>query len=318
MLIRSLQLRRALAKIRHVFARNERHVIWITLATPAVGTALAVTFLVNGIIQPTTVEITVAVTLYLLTGLGITIGFHRLFAHRAFTAPTGVRLMLGILGSMSAQGSLLFWVATHRRHHAATDRAGDPHSPYFADGIAIGRWWGLLHAHLGWMLKVSSASGWNRIPDLLNDRIVLFVNRWYFAWVGLGLALPVIISGLWYGTFEAMVSGLLWGGLVRIFVSQQATWSINSLAHVAGIRRFVTQDQSRNNALVALISLGEGWHNNHHAAPMSARFGHAWWEIDPGWLTIRMLSRFGLVSDVKSNRQDWCTRVGRHDQAASA
>ncbi|WP_064742053.1 acyl-CoA desaturase [Inquilinus limosus] len=292
------------ARARLALVRSERPVAWVTVAIPALGACSALGLLLSGIAPPTLLEIGVTLALYLITGLGITVGFHRLFTHHAFAAPPAIRLVLGILGSMAAQGPLFFWAAAHRRHHTGSDRADDPHSPHRKGEARLSRMRGLLHAHVGWMLVPREATGWGQIPDLLRDRTAFFVNRWYLAWVGLGLALPAAISGIWHGTAVAAGPGLLWGGLVRIFLVQHATWSVNSLGHVAGRKSFTTRDESRNNALVALITLGEGWHNNHHAFPASARHGLGRWEIDPSWLAIRLLSRFGLTTDIRLPRPE--------------
>lgn len=295
-------LQQAAARARQAAARTERRIAWATIAAPAASTALAFALALSGVAAPGPVELAVLAALYLLTTLGITVGFHRLFTHLSFAAPRPVRLAFGILGSMAAQGPLLYWVAAHRQHHRRSDRPHDPHSPYLKgedrlDGLA-----GFLHAHTGWMLEPQGAANWAQVPDLLRDRTALFISHRYFAWVAAGLLLPAAISGLWHGSLAGAALGLLWGGLVRIFLQHHATWSVNSLGHMVGRRRFATQDESRNNAFVAAITLGEGWHNNHHAFPYSARHGLAWWEIDPSWLAIRLLAWLGLASDLKTPR----------------
>jgi stearoyl-CoA desaturase (delta-9 desaturase) len=253
-------------------ARLEQRIAWVTIVTPALGTIVALALAVHGTVLPGRLELSVALILILLTELGLTVDFHRLFVHRSFTAARPVRVILDILGSMAAQGPRLFWAAAHRHHPVTSDRPDDPHSPHGTGRLPFR----LLHAHLAWKLELRERHDQFRlIPDLLRDGAVVFVCRWYPAWVALGLLIPGAVSGLWHGSVVGAAPGLLWGGLVGMFLVHHATWSVNSLGHIAGRQRFLTKDESRNNVFVALITLGEGWHNNHHAFPYSARHGLA-------------------------------------------
>jgi stearoyl-CoA desaturase (delta-9 desaturase) len=235
---------------------------------------------------------------FLGIGLGVTVGFHRHFTHRAFKATPATRAALAILGCMAAQGPVVFWVALHRLHHEFSDQPGDPHSPNLAGGSAWQRAKGLLHAYIGWTVRheVPNANFYAR--DLLADRRLMWINRRYYAWVALGLALPTALGGLiaqdWLGAAE----GLVWGGLIRLFAVHNIIWWITSLAHVAGSRDFLSGDRSTNNLWIALPTLGEGWHNNHHSFPSAAVLRFEWWQIDISGLVIRLLERCRLAWDV--------------------
>lgn len=235
-------------------------------------------------------DLAITAFMYVLTMLGITAGYHRHFTHRAFQAPPAVRRLLGGLGSMACQGPLLFWVATHRRHHRFADRPGDPHSPN-AEG-------GFWHAHVGWMFAPDVPDWARYVPDLLRDDVAYGLNAAYFRWVALGLALPALLGGLWTGTWAGALTAAVWGGLVRIALVHHATWAVNSVCHRWGGRDHDTADASANHPLVALLTLGEGWHNDHHAFPASARHGLAPWRLDPTWWVIRALAAVGLATDV--------------------
>jgi stearoyl-CoA desaturase (Delta-9 desaturase) len=243
--------------------------------------------------------VALAVT-YLLCGLGITVGFHRLFTHRSFKTSPALRLLFAALGSAAIEGPVIEWVANHRKHHRYSDKPGDPHSPHVdhAPGWrgALG---GLFHAHVGWILGGDALADERQYAkDLLADPVVRFIDRTFVLWVLAGLALPFGIGLALTGSLDGGLTALLWGGAVRIFFLHHATFSINSLCHVFGRRRFATSDESRNLLWLALPTLGEAWHNNHHAFPTSARHGLRWWQLDPsGWLIVA-LERLGLVWDV--------------------
>ena len=238
--------------------------------------------------------------MYVITGLGITIGFHRHLTHRAFKTHHWLRGLLAILGSAAIEGPVISWVADHRKHHAFADVDGDPHSPHVDHG---GGWdgalRGLFHAHMGWLFIHTQRGNKARFtPDLLADPVISWVDRTFIYWAILGLLVPFAAGWLIGGTLLAAFTGLLWGGLVRVFVLHHFTYSINSLCHVFGRRDFETTDQSRNLALIALPTLGEAWHNNHHAFPTSAVHGLGRWQLDVSALVIRGLERAGLVWDV--------------------
>jgi stearoyl-CoA desaturase (delta-9 desaturase) len=235
-----------------------------------------------------------------VTMLGITCGFHRHFTHRGFEAHPAVRFCLGVAGSMAAQGPLLYWVACHRRHHQHSDTDDDPHSPHTTPATFRGRLSGLWHAHVGWMFRHEPESWGRYVPDLLRDELAFALNRRYFVWVGVGLLLPAGLGGLLAGSWMGLWAGLCWGGLVRAFLVHHATWSINSLCHAFGSAPYETDDRSTNNPLCALLTFGEGWHNNHHAFPASARHGLEWWQLDVTYGVIRLFERVGLAWDVKT------------------
>jgi stearoyl-CoA desaturase (delta-9 desaturase) len=246
---------------------------------------------------------------YVPTGLGITIGYHRLLTHRSFRCGPVVRALFTILGSMALEGPPIEWVANHRKHHAFSDQEGDPHSPH----IGHGQGWsapfrGLWHAHLGWVFRDGFASQRRYAPDLLADPVVRFINRTFVFWVLLGLAIPFGLGYALTGTLDGALLGLLWGGAVRILVLHHVTFSINSLCHFFGRQEYATGDESRNLAWLAPLSFGEAWHNNHHAFPTSAVHGLRRWQVDPSALVISGLARLGLATDVVRPSAERCAR----------
>jgi stearoyl-CoA desaturase (Delta-9 desaturase) len=245
-------------------------------------------------------DLVVLAVTYTLTGLGITVGFHRLFTHRSFKTGPAMRMLLAVLGSAAVEGPVIEWVANHRKHHQFSDQCGDPHSPHVDHGSGWrGALAGLYHAHVGWIFKGDAMASEERYaPDLLADPLVRFVNRTFPLWVLAGLAFPFALGVALSGSVAGGLTGLLWGGAVRLFLLHHATFSINSLCHFFGARRFVTGDESRNLSWLALPTLGEAWHNNHHAFPTSARHGLRWWQLDPSAWVIAVLERVGLVRDV--------------------
>jgi stearoyl-CoA desaturase (delta-9 desaturase) len=245
-------------------------------------------------------DVAIFAIVYLATGLGVTVGFHRLFTHRSFKSRGAVRATLAILGSAAIEGPLISWVADHRKHHAFSDQEGDPHSPHVGHGGGFrGSLAGLFHAHVGWLFEHDQRGSRERYaPDLLADPIVRWVDKTFVLWVVVGLAVPFGLGYALGGTLTAALTGLLWGGAVRMLVLHHVTYSINSLCHFFGRQRFDTGDQSRNLTWLAVFSMGEAWHNNHHAFPTSAFHGMRRWELDPSALVIRLLERTGLVWDV--------------------
>jgi stearoyl-CoA desaturase (delta-9 desaturase) len=240
------------------------------------------------------------VGLYVPTGMGITIGFHRHLTHGSFKTYPWLRGLLAILGSAALEGPVISWVADHRKHHKYSDQEGDPHSPHVDHGSGIaGTVRGLFHAHLGWLFIHTQRGNRRRFaPDMIADPVISWVDRTFLLWAVLGLVVPFALGWLTGGTLGAAATGLLWGGLVRIFVVHHVTFSINSLCHVFGRRDFETSDESRNFALIALPSFGEAWHNNHHAFPASAVHGLRRWQLDLSAAVIVALERLGLVWDV--------------------
>ena len=245
------------------------------------------------------IDVAMLVGMFVANIIGIGVGLHRHFSHRAFQTTTPIRITLAVLGSMAAQGPLLFWAAVHRRHHAFSDREGDPHSPHlYGDGwVDLVR--GFWHAHVGWVFMPEVHDLWVFVPDLVRDPLVLKISRLYFVWVGTGLAIPAAIGGIVTRTWAGAASGLLWGGLIRIALTHHTTWSVNSICHIYGRRPFRSRDLSANNLWLAIPSFGEAWHNNHHAFPSSAFHGLQWWEVDLSGYIIRLLEMTGLAWNVK-------------------
>ncbi len=245
-------------------------------------------------------DLAVFAIVYAVTGLGITVGFHRLFTHRSFKTSAPVRAIFAALGSAAIEGPVISWVADHRKHHAFSDEEGDPHSPHVGHGTGWrGTLRGLFHAHLGWLFIHTQRGSKTRFaPDLLKDPVVKFIDATFVLWVVAGLAIPFGLGWALGGTIVAGLTGLLWGGAVRMFVLHHATYSINSLCHMFGRQPFGTKDESRNLAWLAPFTFGEAWHNNHHAFPTSAVHGLRRWQFDPSAGLIWMLEKLGLVWDV--------------------
>jgi stearoyl-CoA desaturase (delta-9 desaturase) len=280
-------------------SRGHKIVNLIAVPLPLVGLAAAVVLLWHKAVGP--VDLIVMGVLYVITALGITLGYHRMFTHRAFESSAAFRAVVAAAGSMAVQGSVITWVADHRKHHAFTDQDGDPHTPHgFGPGFK-GAVQGLWHAHVGWLFEtVGTAERERFVPDLLKDRTLRAMDKLFIVFVVLGLAIPFALGWIIGGTLWAALIGLLWGGLVRIFLLHHVTWSINSVCHFFGRKRFEVEDESRNVFWLAPFSMGEAWHHNHHAFPTSAFHGLSWSErlADPtGWL-IAALEKMGLIWNV--------------------
>jgi stearoyl-CoA desaturase (Delta-9 desaturase) len=245
-------------------------------------------------------DIAVFAILYVVTALGVTVGFHRLFTHRSFATTRWIRGVLAALGSAAIEGPVISWVADHRKHHAFSDLEGDPHSPHVDHGVGWrGALRGLAHAHVGWLFIHTQRGARKRYaPDLIADPVVSRVDRTFVFWALGGLGAAFALGWLIGGTLTAALTGLLWGGAVRVLVVHHVTYSINSLCHFFGRRRFDTGDESRNLAWLSVLSMGEAWHNNHHAFPTSAAHGLRWYEFDVSGLVIRGIERVGLAWDV--------------------
>jgi stearoyl-CoA desaturase (delta-9 desaturase) len=267
------------------------------VSIPVAGFFAAIALLWGDFVGP--VDLTILVVGYLLAMLGVTVGWHRLLTHGAFRTSRPVRYAFAVLGTLAVQGSVIDWVADHRKHHAHADEDGDPHSPYgYGDGF-VASVKGLWHAHVGWLFEYGHRTDGERYaPDLTEDRGMVIIDRLFPAIVALGLLVPAGLGYLVTGTAEGALTGFVWGGLVRVFLGHHVTFSINSICHFFGRRRFETGDRSTNVFWLAIPSMGEAWHNNHHAFPRSARHGLRWWEVDPGGLLIRAMRRLGLVWDV--------------------
>ncbi|CAN5437579.1 acyl-CoA desaturase [soil metagenome] len=242
--------------------------------------------------------------MYLATVFGVTIGFHRLLVHRSFETFMPVKFAFAAIGSMAFEGPVLKWVALHRRHHQHSDTPDDVHSPHHGGPGILGFLRGFWHAHIGWAFKADPLNLDHYIKDLTSSPALRTVNRLFPLWAFLGFAIPTTLGGLISGTWEGALTGFIWGGLVRVCVVHHVTWSINSACHLWGRKPFRCEDESRNNLVFGYLAMGEGWHNNHHAFPTSARHGLHWWEIDVSYWIIRSLQFTGLAWNVKVPTQE--------------
>jgi len=268
----------------------------IFLIVPFLGLVAAIVFLWGRGFH--WVELGLLLGMYAATILGVTIGFHRLFTHRSFETGPALQFVLAVLGSMAFEGPILNWVAVHRRHHQFSDLHEDPHSPHHEGQGILGLLRGLWHAHVGWLFQPEAPDLLRYVKDLRQSGLLRRVNALFPVWVALGLLIPTVLGFVFTGTWMGAVFGLVWGGLVRIFLVHHVTWSINSICHMWGRRPFPTHDHSRNNFLFGVLGFGEGWHNNHHAFPSSARHGLRWWQIDLTYAIICVFAWLGLVWQV--------------------
>jgi stearoyl-CoA desaturase (delta-9 desaturase) len=279
---------------------------------PFVGLVAAVGLLWNTWVSWT--DLVLLTVGYVLTGVGITVGYHRLFTHRAFQTKQWMRWTFAILGSMAVEGPVLVWVADHRKHHQFSDVEGDPHSPHTGSGngfIAAAK--NLFHAHVGWLFVAEGRAELTKyVPDMLTERGMKQISKLFWMWLVLSLVVPAAIGYAISGTWQSALTALLWGGAIRIFLLHHVTFSINSVCHFWGRRRFKTPDHSRNVWLMSLISFGESWHNNHHAFPTSAFHGMRRSEValDPGGWVITGLEKLGLAWKV--------VRIPRERQASKS
>jgi stearoyl-CoA desaturase (Delta-9 desaturase) len=285
--------------IRSGTSRISQVVTLVAVAVPPIGLLAAMGLLWNTAFHP--VDAVLLASMYVVCAFGTTIGFHRYFTHRGFEARTPVKAALAILGCMTMQGPVTQWVTDHRKHHALSDQPGDPHSPHVGHGSgAWGALKGFVHAHVGWMFtNLGMEQGREYGRDLYEDRLVRWIDRAYLLWVVLTFGIPFAVGYLVGGTWERGLEGLVWGGLLRIFLYQHATFAVNSICHMFGRQAYRSRDEARNNWLVAVLVFGEGWHNNHHAFPASAKHGLDRWQIDVSWWVIRALEKLRLVWDVK-------------------
>jgi stearoyl-CoA desaturase (delta-9 desaturase) len=271
----------------------------IGVPLPLVGLIAAIVLLWDRAVGP--LELALLVSTYVITCLGVTLGYHRMFTHRAFESSRAFRAVIAVLGSMAVEGSVITWVADHRKHHAFTDQDGDPHSPHLSGEGFWGGVKGLWHAHIGWLFETVGTADKQRFAgDLVKDRVLRVVDKLFGLWVFVSFAIPFALGWIIGGGLGAALTALLWGGFVRVFLLHHVTWSINSICHFFGRKRFDVEDESRNVFWLAPLSMGESWHHNHHAFPTSAFHGLRWWErvADPTGLTIALLEKLGLVWNV--------------------
>ena len=277
--------------------RGERALVYIFTLVPMLALVVAVPFAWGWGLS--WLDVGLAVGFYLLSGFGVTVGFHRHFTHRAFKANSGLRNGLAIAGSTALQGDVITWVADHRRHHAFSDKEGDPHSPWLFGTSAAAMIRGFWHSHMGWILGRDRTNARRFAPDLLADRDIVAVDRLFLPLTLASLLVPALIGGLvswsWWGAFTA----LFWAGLVRVAVLHHVTWSINSICHTIGERPFKSRDRSGNVWWLALLSFGESWHNLHHADPTCARHGVLRGQIDSSARTIWIFEKLGWATNVR-------------------
>lgn len=277
--------------------RLQRRMALLLTVVPLAGVVAAVVLLwgrgISGL------DLGLLLGFWVVTGLGITVGFHRLFTHRSFAVGTPLRVLWAVAGTMAVEGSVIHWVATHRRHHAYADAYGDPHSPHLVEATGLrGTLRGLWHAHMGWFFKPDGVEARHWAPDLLHDPALVRVER-AAPWLILAsFLLPPLIGGLVTMSLAGALTAFIWGSLVRIFLLHHITWSINSICHFFGDQPFESRDESTNNWPLSLVSFGESWHNNHHAFPTSARHGLLPGQIDLSWRVIRTMEQVGLATDV--------------------
>ena len=283
-------------------ARFQRRLTLVVTTLPFLGFLIAVWMLWGSGLS--VVDASIFLTFYVTAGLGVTVGFHRLFTHRSFEAKPWVRNAFAITGSMAIQGPAIRWVADHRRHHAFADQVGDPHSPHLDEGPGIkGVVKGLWHAHMGWLFNDEATSARRWAPDLVKDPAMRTIDRLFPLWVMISFAAPPLLGFLITGTAHGALTAFLWGSLARIFLLHHVTWSINSICHFYGKRPFETPDYSTNNWPLAVVSFGESWHNNHHAFPTAAVHGLSKGQIDMSGAVIRLMQRLGMAFEVKTVSQ---------------
>jgi len=278
--------------------RGRQAVTALFVFGPLAGTLVGAVILFRG--QATVTDLVIAAAFYVVTGHGLVAGYHRMATHRAFRATRVTKIVLVLAGSLTFEGGVLGWSASHRRHHAYTDVEGDPHSPHLSGSSVAGQLRGALHAHVGWLFRPPPDERQRWVPDLLADRDLVLLDRLFPLWCVASLALPALLCFAVTGTFSGFIGGFLWGGLVRVFLLQQATFAVNSACHLWGTRPFRTRrtDEARNFAPLALVAFGDNWHNLHHALPRLARHGVGRHEWDSTARLIALLERLSLVSDV--------------------
>ena len=276
-------------------------VVLITVFAPMAGFAWAIVLAwQNGMVRP--IDLGMLIAGWFLTGLGITIGFHRMLTHRSFDTHNWNRLLWAGIGTLALEGPPLAWCAVHRKHHQHSDHEGDPHSPHLHEEGVMGAIKGFWHAHAGWLFS----QNWDDslvekyAPDLKKIKGMQSFTKYYLFWIIASLAIPGLIGGLVRMSWQGALLGFLWGGLGRVFLTHHVTWSVNSICHIFGKQDYHSDDDSRNNFIFGILSHGEGWHNNHHAFPTSARHGLKWWQWDTSWMLIKGMSLFGIVWNIRT------------------
>lgn len=292
----------------------QRAITGLLVIGPLVAVVISVPLLWGRAVHPR--DLVLAVVLYAVTGHGVTVGFHRLFTHRSFKPTRPLKIALAIAGSMAIEGSIVSWVANHRRHHMFSDTNGDPHSPHDRGVGVLGQIRGFVHAHVGWLFRGTSSSAERFAPDLLRDPDIALVSRLFPVFAAASLALPFLLG---WGLSRTLVGGLtalLWAGLVRMAALHHVTWSVNSVCHMFGRAPWATNDRSRNFAPLAIVSMGESWHNLHHAYPSSARHGIGRGEFDSSAALIGVFERVGWATKVRWPTAERLERFSRPSSGA--
>ena len=287
----------AVGTVRERTSRVSQVVTLIAVGVPPLGLLSAMGLLWG--VALSWLDVALFLVLYAGSALGNSVGFHRLFTHKSFETNAVLRFIFAALGSMAVQGSVLRWVAQHRRHHQHSDTVDDPHSPHNRGHGLLGVIRGFWHAHIGWAFKPDAAGLDRYVTDLKKLASVRIASALFPLWIALGLVVPAVLGGILTGTWGGAFFGLLWGGLVRVFLVHHVTWSVNSICHLWGSRPYPEHDHSRNNVLFGILAMGEGWHNNHHAFPTSARHGLRWWQLDFSYYVIRALGLVGLAWKIR-------------------
>ena len=278
---------------------GRQSLVYLFLIVPMAALAAAIPFAwTTGLLSWT--DVILAVVFFELTGHGVTVGYHRLFTHGSFRANRPLKITLAILGSMSVQGPIINWVADHRRHHAYSDKEGDPHSPWLFGTSAWALTKGFWHAHMGWMFQRDNTSNQERFaPDLLRDKDIRAVDKLFWLWTILTFLMPAVLGGLITMSWTGALTAFFWASLVRVSVLHHTTWSTNSICHMIGERPFKSRDKAANFWPLALLSFGESWHNSHHADPSCARHGVKRGQVDTSARFIRWFEKAGWVTNVK-------------------
>jgi stearoyl-CoA desaturase (delta-9 desaturase) len=273
-----------------------RAVTLLLVAGPLVAIVLAVVFFWGRLLSIH--DLALAVLFYVVTGFGVTVGYHRLFAHRSFRAHRWLKVALASAGSLAVEGSPISWVANHRRHHRFSDKPGDPHSPHLRGNEVLGQLRGFVHAHVGWLFAHDTTTARRYAPELLDDRDCLMISRMFPLFALFSLAAPFFLGWWFSGAIGGALTALLWAGVARMALLHHVTWSVNSVCHMFGKQPATKRDHSTNFALLSIISFGESWHNFHHAHPMSARHGAMARQVDPSAALIRVFERLGCATNV--------------------
>jgi stearoyl-CoA desaturase (delta-9 desaturase) len=278
--------------------RAHRNINIAAVLLPFVAFIAAIPMLWNDLVGP--LDLALLVAIYAVSTIGITVGYHRMLTHRAFATHKWIEYAYALAGSLAVEGPVIGWVSDHRKHHAHADEEGDPHSPHVGhDGETPSALGGLWHAHVGWLFNHATAVDAEKYaPDLVEDRGMRLISRFFPLWVTLGLVVPAGIGWVVGGDLKSAITAFFWAGLIRVFLVHHMTFSINSICHFFGRRRFETDDRSTNVFWLAVPTFGESWHHNHHAFPRSAMHGLRWWEVDLGGLVIRAMRRVGLAWNV--------------------